>query len=113
MILLTNEDRLQAALAAVMQCDHTVMDGEPEEAAVYVYSGEQGLYESDELIMAYDVFAVRVYQRDYEAARVDACVAALREAGFQVTRRGAEAMENGYYRYALEARIIRRMDEDG
>lgn len=112
MILLTNEDRLQAALAAVMQCDHTVMDGEPEEAAVYVYSGEQGIYESDVLLMAYDVFAVRVYQRDFDAERVDACVEAMRDAGFQVARRGAEAMENGYYRYALEARIIREEEDE-
>lgn len=112
MILLTNEDRLQAALAAVMQCDHTVMDGEPEEAAVYVYSGERGIYESNVLLMAYDEFAVRVYQRDFDAERVEACVEALRAAGFRITRRGAEAMENGYYRYAIEARIIREGEDE-
>lgn len=106
-----NQDRLQAALEAVMQCDHVMMDGEPREGAVFRYAGEDGIYESDELIMAFDVFDVLIFQREYDESRVNACADALTGAGFSVRRRGREAMENGYYRYALEARI-RRMEED-
>ena len=101
----SNEEALYTALAAVMQCDHLAMDGEPDEAAVYRYAREDGLYESDVLILSWDVFEVRVYQREYDESRVNACIDALTEAEFQVLRRGGEAMENGYYRFALEARI--------
>lgn len=111
MISLSNEDKLQAALAAVMQTDHLAMDGEPNEAAVYRYAREDGLYESDVLILAWDVFDVRIYQREYDERRVNACVDALTGADFQVFRRGGETMENGYYRYALEARIRREQEE--
>lgn len=106
----SNEERLYNALAEVMQCDHLAMDGEPQEAAVYRYSREDGLYESDVLILAWDVFEVRIYQREYDETRVNACVNALIEEEFQVARRGGEAMENGYYRYALEARIRREQE---
>lgn len=111
MSILSNEDRLYTALAAVTQCDHLAMDGEPNEAAVYRFAREDGLYESDALIMAWDVFDVHIYQREYVEARVDACAEALAGAGFTVTRRGGEAMENGYYRFALEARRRREQDE--
>lgn len=107
---MSNEDRLYSALAAVMQCDHLTMDGEPNEAAVYRFAREDGLYESDVLILAWDVFDVRVYQREYDETRVSACVEALEAADFTVARRGGEAMENGYYRYALEARIRREQE---
>ena len=106
----TTADKLYTALAAVMQCDHVVMDGEPDEAAVYRYAREDGLYESDVLILAWDVFDVLIYQREYDDGRVTACADALVAAEFLVSRRGVEVMENGYYRYALEARIRREQD---
>ena len=106
----SNEEKLYTALAAVMQCDHVVMDGEPNEAAVYRYARGDGLYESDVLILAWDVYDVLIYQREYDETRVSACIDALVAAEFLVSRRGTEAMENGYYRYALEARIRREQE---
>ena len=98
----STEARLYAALETVMQADHLAMDGEPGEAAVYRFARQDGIWESDVPIMLLDVYEVRVYQRDFDERRVWEVRDALREAGFQVTARGAEAMENGYYRFLLE-----------
>lgn len=107
MSLSNSEAKLYDALAAVMQTDHLAMDGEPEEGAVYRYAGEEPTYESNIPIMVHDAFEVRVYQREYDYTRVQACRNALTNAGFFVRPATSESMENGYYRSSFTARIRR------
>lgn len=107
MSLSNSEAKLYDALAAVMQTDHLVMDGEPTEGAVYRHSGEETVYESGTPVMVHDVFEIRIYQREFNPVRVQAARNALTLAGFFVRPASAETLENEYYRSNFDIRIRR------
>ena len=88
-----------------MPAYHLALDGEPERACVYRYTGTETIFESDEPVAARDVFQIYIYQTEYAPELPGQIIKALRDAGFSVTP-GRQAMEQFYYREELTARIF-------
>lgn len=90
---MTTEKRLYDALSGVMPTFHLVMDGEPNEAAIYSLSSETFEYESNIPIRRRDSYSLIVAQYNiHKPERVEEVRSALTEAGFFV-RRGQQNME--------------------
>lgn len=105
---MNNEELLQQTLSTVLPADHLAMNGQRERGAVYRLSGERPIYESDVLLMTWEIFQVYVYQLEYDPETVQSVRAACLDAGFAVTM-GSQVMENEYYRDEL--RMTKRKED--
>jgi len=99
---MNNEELLQQTLATVLPADHLAMNGQRDRGAVYRMSGERPIYESDVLLMVWEIFQIYVYQLEYDPEAVQSVRAACQAAGFAVTM-GSQVMEGEYYRDELRA----------